>query len=67
MALLINCLSRHDVEEQLRRIPKGLDESYDRIVNQIDERRHEDTRNFSQWLALSVRPVMTQYDSLTDM
>ena len=51
------CLSRHDVEEQLQHLPKGLDEAYDRIINQIDERRHEDARKLLQWLAFSVRPL----------
>jgi hypothetical protein len=51
------CLSRHDVEEQLLDLPKGLYESYDRIINQIDERRHEDARKLLQWLAFSVRPL----------
>ena len=51
------CLSRHDVEEQLLDLPKGLDESYDRIINQIDERQHEDARKLLQWLAFSVRPL----------
>ena len=51
------CLSRHDVEEQLRHLPKGLYETYDRIINQIDERHHEDARKLLQWLAFSVRPL----------
>jgi hypothetical protein len=51
------CLSRHDVEDQLLHLPKGLDESYDRIINQIDERRHDDARKLLQWLAFSVRPL----------
>jgi hypothetical protein len=51
------CLSRQDVEKQLLDLPKGLDESYDRIIHQIDERRHEDARKLLQWLAFSVRPL----------
>ena len=51
------CLSRREVEEQLLDLPKGLDESYDRIIDQIDERRHEDARKLLQWLAFSVRPL----------
>ena len=51
------CLSRHDVEEQLLDLPKGLYESYDQLINQIDERRHGDARKLLQWLAFSVRPL----------
>ena len=51
------CLSRHEVEDQLLHLPKGLDELYDRIINQIDEKRHDDARKLLQWLAFSVRPL----------
>ena len=51
------CLSQHEVEEQLLQLPKGLEESYDRIIDQIDERRHGDARKLLQWLAFSVRPL----------
>jgi hypothetical protein len=51
------CLSQREVEEQLLNLPKGLDESYDRIISQIDERRHDDARKLLQWLAFSVRPL----------
>ena len=51
------CLSPREVEEQLQDLPKGLDESYDRIIDQIDERRHDDARKLLQWLAFAVRPL----------
>ena len=51
------CLSRREVEEQLQDLPKGLDESYDRIIDKIDERRYDDARKLLQWLAFAVRPL----------
>ena len=51
------CVSRYDVEEQLQHLPKGLYESYDRIINQIDEGRRDNARKLLQWLAFSVRPL----------
>ena len=51
------CLSQHDVEEQLQHLPNDLNESYDRIISRIDQRRQDDARKFFQWLAFSIRPL----------
>lgn len=45
------------MQEKLQGLPKGLDETYDRILMNIDEEYHEDTKMFLKWLAFSVRPL----------
>jgi hypothetical protein len=50
-------LSRHEVEERLQHLPNDLNESYDRMINRIDQRRQGDARKFFQWLAFSARPL----------
>jgi hypothetical protein len=42
-------------EEQLKRIPKGLDDFYDRTVSRITD--PEDAFKILQWLAFSFRPL----------
>jgi hypothetical protein len=51
-------LSPHEVEEQLQHLPNDLNESYDRIINRIDQRRQDHARKFFQWLAFSIRPLL---------
>jgi hypothetical protein len=51
------CLSRHQVEQQLGRLPKDLSESYDRIIGRIDKRYYEDAEKLFRWLAFSIRPL----------
>jgi hypothetical protein len=50
-------LSRHEVEEQLLLLPKDLNESYDRMISRIDERRRNIAQKIFQWLAFSIRPL----------
>jgi hypothetical protein len=50
-------LSRHQVEQQLGRLPKDLNESYDRIIGRIDKRYYEDAEKLFRWLAFSIRPL----------
>jgi hypothetical protein len=45
------------MDNQLAELPKGLDEIYNRILKNIDEKHHADTRMFLQWLAFCQRPM----------
>ncbi|KAF8960319.1 hypothetical protein BDZ97DRAFT_1922228 [Flammula alnicola] len=54
---LAKCLSPHEVNTQLAHLPKGLDETYKRILATIDRDYIGDTRVFLQWLAFSKRPM----------
>ncbi|KAF8960072.1 hypothetical protein BDZ97DRAFT_2040728 [Flammula alnicola] len=54
---LAKCLSPHEVKMQLARLPRGLDETYKRILATIDRDYIHDTRVFLQWLAFSKRPM----------
>ena len=57
LAELEKCSSRYEVDEQLAEVPKGLDEIYKRILENIDEKHRADTRMFLQWLAFCKRPM----------
>ena len=54
---LENCSSRYEIDKRLTELPKGLDETYKRILNNVDENHRADTRMFLQWLAFSKRPM----------
>ena len=54
---LRRCRSRYQIEKQLVCLPKDLYESYDRIVQRIDERDCKDARKVFHWLAFSTRPL----------
>ena len=45
------------MDKQLAELPKGLDEIYNRILKNIDEKHRADTRTFLQWLAFCKRPM----------
>ena len=51
LAELEKCSSRYEMDKQLAELPKGLDEIYNRILKNIDEKHRADTRMFLQWLA----------------
>jgi hypothetical protein len=55
--MLRDCRSRHHVKKQLARLPKDLNETYDRILRRIQEKDCEDAVKLFQWLAFSVRPL----------
>ena len=57
LEVLRNCRSRHQVMEQLTRLPKDLNETYDRILGRIQEQDREDAVKLFQWLAFSIRPL----------
>ena len=57
LAELEKCSSRYEIDKQLADLPKGLDEIYNRILRNIDEKHRADTRTFLQWLAFCKRPM----------
>ena len=57
LAELEKCSSRYEMDKQLAELPKGLDEIYNRILRNIDEKHRADTRMFLQWLAFCKRPM----------
>ena len=57
LAELEKCSSRYEIDEQLAELPKGLDEIYNRILKNVDEKHRADTRTFLQWLAFCNRPM----------
>jgi hypothetical protein len=54
---LQGCLSRGDLEDQLKDLPHDLDEVYDRIISGIDKKYREDALKILQWLSFSIRPL----------
>ena len=44
LAELEKCSSRYEMDKQLAELPKGLDEIYNQILKNIDEKHHADTR-----------------------
>ena len=57
LAELEKCSSRYEIDKQLAELPKGLDEIYNRILRNVDEKHRADTRTFLQWLAFCKRPM----------
>ena len=57
LAELEKCSSRYEMDKQLAELPKGLDEIYNRILKNIDEKHRADTRTFLQWLAFCKWPM----------
>jgi hypothetical protein len=57
LAELEKCPSRHEMNKQLAELPRGLDEIYNRILKNLDEKYRADTRTFLQWLAFCRRPM----------
>ena len=60
LAELEKCSSRYEMDKQLAELPKGLDEIYNRILKNIDEKHHADTRMFLQLLAFCKRPMTVE-------
>ena len=57
LAELEKCSSRYEIDKRLTELPKGLDETYKRILKNIDENHRADTKRFLQWLAFCKRPM----------
>ena len=51
------CSSTDEITERLTKLPKGLDEIYNRILKRINEDHRAHVRTFLQWLAFSKRTM----------
>jgi hypothetical protein len=54
---LQDCFNQDDLEGQLSRLPRSLDEVYNRIVSGISIKYREDALKILQWLSFSIRPL----------
>ena len=54
---LMKCSSQYEIDKQLAELPDGLDETYNRILKNIDKKHRADTRKFLLWLAFCRRPM----------
>ena len=54
---LKDCFNQDDLEGQLSRLPRSLDEVYNRIVSGISIKYREDALKILQWLSFSIRPL----------
>ncbi|KAG6912639.1 hypothetical protein DXG01_013184, partial [Tephrocybe rancida] len=57
LAELENCLSEYEIMEQMKNLPKGLDDIYKRMLKSIDGKYRADTMTFLEWLSFSKRPL----------
>ncbi|KAL7785777.1 ankyrin repeat-containing domain protein [Trichoderma afarasin] len=49
--------SPRDIRRVLEDLPKGLDETYDRMLQGIDDRYRKSVANSLKWLAFSIQPL----------
>jgi Ankyrin repeats (3 copies) len=54
---LRKCLKAESLQRTLKSLPKTLDDTYSRILCNIDEQYSQDAFKILQWLAYSARPV----------
>ena len=54
---LKKCRTKTDLKKQLANLPKGLDETYDRILLGMNEKDYGYAKIFLQWLSFAVRPL----------
>ncbi|KZP17520.1 hypothetical protein FIBSPDRAFT_830538, partial [Athelia psychrophila] len=54
---LIQCSNLRDLKQQLRKLPKGIEETYERLLLRARASKRDDLRRFLQWLAFSERPI----------
>jgi hypothetical protein len=54
---LTECLSLYELREALASLPKTLDDTYDRILCSIPEKRSQCVIKLLQWLVYSTRPL----------
>ena len=57
LSTLKRCPSKHAIKEQLRTLPKDLNETYDRILLKISQQDVADVKTFLRWLAFAARPM----------
>jgi len=59
-----DALRRHrapaKIRQALKDLPKGLDATYDRILNSIDPEYQKQVASILKWLAFSVRPLLLE-------
>jgi ankyrin repeat domain-containing protein 50 len=55
--VLRKCMTVDALRRTLKALPKSLDETYDRILLNIDEQHSDQALKIMQWLAFSARPV----------
>src|SRR5580704_17268084 len=58
--VLRNCIKLDKLRKALRSLPKTLDETYDRILSNIEEEYKEEAFRVPQWLVFSARPVTVE-------
>jgi hypothetical protein len=54
---LQKCIKLDGLTKALKALPKSLDETYEHILQTIDDEHHDDVLKVLQWLAFSARPV----------
>ncbi|KIM71323.1 hypothetical protein PILCRDRAFT_45647, partial [Piloderma croceum F 1598] len=54
---LRKCIKLDGLTKALKALPKSLDETYEHILQTIDDEHHDDVLKVLQWLAFSARPV----------
>ena len=54
---LKKCRTQKAIREQLKNLPEGLDETYDRILLGVDKKDCGYTKTFLLWLCFAVRPL----------
>ncbi|KAG6913684.1 hypothetical protein DXG01_005184, partial [Tephrocybe rancida] len=57
IAELENCLSEYEIMEQMKNLPKGLDDIYKQMLKAIDRKYCADTMIFLEWLSFSKEPL----------
>ncbi len=59
---LRSCLTRAMVKKALKKLPRSLDETYERILRRVDPEHHNYVIRLLQWLCLADGPI--EYESL---
>jgi len=54
---LRGCVNKSTLKAQLRSLPKGLNESYDRLLLKVPERHRNHVKRILGWIAFSARPI----------
>src|SRR5277367_5099357 len=54
---LQDCFTQYNLEDQLKSLPRDLDEVYDRIFSGLNKKYLEDVLKILQWLSFSARPL----------
>lgn len=49
--------SLDELEQQLRNLPRSLEETYIRILEKVDKKHYDHLKLFLKWIAYSARPL----------